>query len=348
MILAYIKLAKFDRIPTQMAENSQEQTGAGQEFAQAGHERPAFIKGVMCGALAVVASGVAVGLAIGQPGGIQERAPAIVLPYGDDGVLRVATWNMARDASSHLSDIDKVMTKYRLDAFMLQEVTGLDSTVIANAFGDKWSVTYQKADLRQTPTDLGLGDMIITVKKPISEDSKLIAGNSSADAFVKTIGGAQQDILSADTTLRNAREGLQEGRVILSKTVRALGNMNIRFITTHIGSSTPSPEAHDQQMADLLKYESKTETKGEPTILCGDLNEGVATTITTFAENKMITRETSDPTTIDGKTTDYCIYRSWGKLGLMHTRVLKGYQTDHRIVYGEVWPVQAYKRAGSR
>ncbi|MDB5171076.1 MAG: hypothetical protein JWO35_770 [Candidatus Saccharibacteria bacterium] len=328
-------------------------TNAGEQLVYTEHERSnrdwmSMLKGVALGALATVASGIAVGLLLDREGHIVERAPAVALPYGDDGVLRVATWNMHREAAKHLNEINVVMIKNKLDAFMLQEVTGQDAEVIGEAFKHKWSVTYEMADARQKPTDFGLGNMIITVKKPVSADSKHIAGNSLPDAFVKTIGGAQEDILSGNTSLTNAREGLQEGRVILSKTVQALGNMNIQFITTHLGSSSPSPEVHDQQMADLLKFVSDTKKKGQPTILCGDLNQGVATTVTAFAEVGMITREAAQPTTIDGGTTDYCIYRAGGKLGLMRTKVLKGFQTDHKVLYGEVRPVQAYKLAGNQ
>lgn len=259
--------------------------------------------------------------------------PAQELVKPDDGVLRVATWNMNRNAASHINQIKKLMRSE--DVLVMQEVTRDDDKAISESLSSEYYVTYKLADAKQKPLSGGLGNMIITTRKPEKVESKRIDGGSMQDTYGKTTTGVVDDLSQGDLSLPAARKGLLENRSILSVTTKAIGAMSVRFITTHIAASPY--RVHESQMRVVLKYAEEAKEPGIPVVLCADLNEkDPERVIVPFGMQGYITREVTQPTTTSGYAIDYCTYYPAGKLGLMRTQVIPGYVTDHKLVEGVV------------
>ncbi len=280
-------------------------------------------------AIGAIATAFALAPGIDKSGNLEQASPISPANSAIDGKHIQLSWNMHNETKKRIPQIKKLMSKYQVDAALLQEVNRDDFRALAKKMPDHY-MSYVMADAKSKPIEGGFGNLIISRQKPRDVRTISLDGTNILGGVIHAVSGFKQDIAQANTKLDTTRQAWLADRSAIAMTLAMQdgdGLKDVRVINSHIDGDE---RVHDRQFNNLLKFINRNKKDGRPAFFCGDLNTSPEEALPQLAEIGMISPQTVPTQAVEGgRVLDYCSYITENTVGLADVEVLPNPKTDH-------------------
>jgi len=255
-------------------------------------------------------------------------------PEIDDGAkinneFTILDWNMHNETSEKFGEINEIIDSKDVDAAVFQEVSERDARSMAKYFPGM-QVKFVMADATTKPLEGGYGNVIMTDQEQDDSVATSIKGNSLPDAAARTPFALIEDFTHGFSDgLKETGDATQEDRSAIFSTVKVKkgdDNVDLRIGTAHVAANV---EVHNEQFDKLHKFVVDQLKDGG--VFCADFNSAYSQVNEAYQPYGFFTPEVGE-TTLDGKTIDFCTYKTSDILNEGSVEVLSDYATDHHPV----------------